>query len=71
MKITPRCTGLMPNTCASGMMSGTTTTMAEKMSITQPTSSRKMFRASRNSHFDSMCACVQSMSADGTCALTR
>ena len=33
MKITPRCTGWIPNAAAIGAISGTTTNVAEKMSI--------------------------------------
>ena len=50
MKITPRCTGLIPKCAAMGTMSGTTTTMAEKMSIRQPTTIRNRLSASRKTH---------------------
>ena len=49
----------------------TTTTMAEKMSISVPTTSRKTFSASRKPRCVWMCACVQSISCVGICASTK
>ena len=71
MKMIPRCTGFTPNAVPSGTISGTTTTIAEKMSIRQPTTSRNRFSPKRNVSRESMCACVQASRCAGTCALTR
>ena len=61
----------MPNAAPSGTMSGTTTNVAEKMSISIPTISRKMFRASRNTNGDLMYCGAASTRREGTCASTR
>src|SRR5213075_229209 len=52
MKITPRCTGWIPNARPSGTISGATTAMAEKMSIRQPTSSRNRLRPRRKTYLE-------------------
>ncbi len=44
----PRCTGSMPYPRAMGVISGTTTMIAEKMSIIIPTMIRKRFSTTRN-----------------------
>src|SRR5678815_4009958 len=49
-KMTPRWNGSTPIAMAAGAMSGTTTTMAEKMSITMPTMRSITLSASRKLH---------------------
>ncbi len=61
----------MLNAAATGRISGTTTKIAEKMSIRQPTTSRNPFRMSRNTHRDSMPAVTQAAPFAGTCASIR
>ena len=55
----------MPYAFAIGAISGSTTTIAEKMSITVPTISSITLIASRNTIFDSTCACVHATSFVG------
>ena len=47
-KMIPRWIGLIPYAVATGVMSGTTTIRAEKMSSKQPTTRRKRFRRIKN-----------------------
>ncbi len=60
----------MPYAFAIGAISGSTTTIAEKMSITVPTISRITLIASRKTIFESTCSCVHATSFVGTSALT-
>src|SRR3569833_1325181 len=69
-KITPRWYGSMPYALAIGPISGSTTTMAEKMSITVPTISRITLIASRNTIFDSTWDWVHATSLRGTSSVT-
>ena len=61
----------MPKAVATGTMMGTTTTIAEKASMKQPTSSSDRLSTARNTQRDSMLALVHSTSRSGTCASTR
>ena len=70
-KIIPRCSGSMLNTWLMGRMSGTTTTIAEKMSIRQPTIRRKIFRKIRNKIREWMCSRTHAAACIGTSASTR
>ena len=61
----------MPYAFAIGAISGSTTTIAEKMSMTVPTISRITLIASRNTIFDSTC-CLRPVAraSSGTSAVT-
>ena len=57
-----------PNCAAIGVISGTTTTIAEKMSIRLPTMSRNRFSASKNIARLVMCCRMAARICIGTCA---
>ena len=62
----PRWYGSTPNLRAMGTISGTTTTIAEKMSISMPTPMRKKFKAIRNMTLEVMNPSIDSRITIGT-----
>ena len=69
--ITPRCTGSTPKACATGTMSGATTMIAEKISITQPSTTMTRFKISRKIQGESIAALIHTVSRSGTCSVIR
>jgi hypothetical protein len=70
-KTMPRCTGSTWKCSPIGTIKGTTTTIAEKMSITPPTIRRKRFRIRRKTSGECTVLVTQSNSPVGTSAKIR
>ncbi len=69
--ITPRCTGSTPKARATGTMSGATTMIAEKISITQPSTTMTTFRIIRKIQGELIVASIHTVSRSGTCSVIR
>ena len=64
-KIMPKCTGWMPNNSPRGKIKGTTTIIAENISIKQPVINKAIFRSKRKIYLELMLAWTHSVNFMG------